>query len=41
MTKPRIDVVGIAKIEADHFMQCPARGQWFDMRDGLKVKATK
>ncbi len=24
---------GIAETEADHFMKCPACGQWFDMRD--------
>jgi uncharacterized C2H2 Zn-finger protein len=28
-----IDVDGIAKTEADHFMKCPACGEWFDMRD--------
>jgi hypothetical protein len=24
---------GIARTEADHFMQCPVCQQWFDMRD--------
>jgi hypothetical protein len=27
------DAVGIARTEADHFMECPGRGEWFDMRD--------
>jgi hypothetical protein len=27
------DPDGIAQTEADHFMQCPGCGQWFDMRD--------
>ena len=27
------DVDGVAKHDADHFMKCPGRGQWFDMRD--------
>jgi hypothetical protein len=33
MTKPGIDIDGIAKTEADHFMKSPGCGQWFDMRD--------
>ena len=24
---------GIAQIEADHFMNCPGCGEWFDLRD--------
>ncbi len=28
-----VDPHGIAETEADHFMKCPACGQWFDMRD--------
>ena len=27
------DADGIAQREADHFMKCPAFGEWFDMRD--------
>ena len=33
MIKPSIDADGIAETEADHFMKCPACGEWFDMRD--------
>jgi hypothetical protein len=39
MTKPGIDIDGIAKTEADHFMKCPGCGQWFDMRDLGQVLA--
>jgi hypothetical protein len=39
MTKPDRDVNGIAGTEADHHMQCPACGQWFDMRDLAQVMA--
>jgi hypothetical protein len=31
--KSGIDADGVARSEADHFMQCPGCGQWFDMRD--------
>jgi len=27
------DPDGIAETEADHFMNCPGCGEWFDMRD--------
>jgi hypothetical protein len=27
------DADGVAQTEADHFMKCPARARWFDMRD--------
>jgi hypothetical protein len=37
MTKPGQDVNGTAGAEADHRMKCPARGQWFDMRDLAQV----
>ena len=30
---PSVDADGIAQTEADHFMQCPGCGEWFDMRD--------
>jgi len=33
MTNPGKDADGIAETEADHFMECPACGQRFDMRD--------
>jgi hypothetical protein len=33
------DPDGIAQTEADHFMQCPGCGQWFDMRDLELVRA--
>ena len=33
MSKPGIDIDGIAKTEVDHFMKCPGCGEWFDMRD--------
>jgi uncharacterized C2H2 Zn-finger protein len=39
MTKPGTDADGIAKTEADHFMKCPACGQWFVMRDLAQVLA--
>ena len=28
-----IDADGLAKSDADHFMECPGCGEWFDMRD--------
>ena len=31
------DPDGIAEREADHLMQCPGCGQWFDMRDLSEV----
>jgi hypothetical protein len=31
---------GVAESEADHFMKCPACGQWFDMRDLVKCWST-
>jgi uncharacterized C2H2 Zn-finger protein len=31
--KPGTDADGEANTEADHFMKCPACGEWFDMRD--------
>jgi uncharacterized C2H2 Zn-finger protein len=34
-----IDVDGVAKTEADHFMKCPGCGQWFDMRDLEQMSA--
>jgi hypothetical protein len=27
------DPDGVAETESDHFMKCPACGEWFDMRD--------
>jgi hypothetical protein len=33
MSKPGVDVDGVAETEADHFMKCPSCGEWFDMRD--------
>ncbi len=33
MSKPGIDIDGVAQTEANHFMKCPACGQRFDMRD--------
>jgi CRISPR/Cas system type I-B associated protein Csh2 (Cas7 group RAMP superfamily) len=33
------DADGIAQTEADHHMQCPGCGQWFDMRDLGQVLA--
>jgi hypothetical protein len=31
------DADGIAETEADHLMQCPGCGQWFDMRNLSEV----
>ena len=31
--KPGYDADGIPQTEADHHMQCPDCGKWFDMRD--------
>ena len=31
------DADGIAETEADHFMECPGCGQWFDMRNLSEV----
>jgi CRISPR/Cas system type I-B associated protein Csh2 (Cas7 group RAMP superfamily) len=28
-----VDADGIAETEADHFMNCPGCGEWFDMRE--------
>ena len=28
-----VDAEGNAQTEADHYMKCPERGDWFDMRD--------
>jgi hypothetical protein len=28
-----VDADGVAETEADHFMECPGCGEWFDMRD--------
>ena len=33
------DPDGIAETEADHFMNCPGCGEWFDMRDLGQVLA--
>ena len=33
MIRSGIDADGCAETEADHHMQCPGCGQWFDMRD--------
>ena len=42
MTKPGIDIDGVAKNEADHFMKCPARGQWVrTMRDLAQMLAQR
>src|SRR5258708_1148510 len=32
-TCPGVDADGFAETEADDFMKCPGRGEWFDMRD--------
>jgi hypothetical protein len=39
MTKPGIDIDGVAETEADHFMKCPGCGEWLDMRDLVRVLA--
>src|SRR4029077_14181241 len=40
ITKPGIDIDGVAKTEADHFMKCPACGQWVrTMRDLAQMLA--
>jgi len=39
MTEPGIDADGIAQTEADHHMNCPGCGEWFDMRDLGQVLA--
>jgi hypothetical protein len=31
------DADGIGETEVDHFMKCPACGEWFDMRDLKQV----
>jgi hypothetical protein len=33
MTKPGIDIDGVAETEADHFGNCPVCGALIDMRD--------
>jgi hypothetical protein len=33
------DPDGVAQTEADHFMKCPACGQWPDMRDLGQIMA--
>jgi hypothetical protein len=34
-----IDPHGTPRTEADHFMKCPGRGEWFDMRDLAQMLA--
>jgi uncharacterized C2H2 Zn-finger protein len=40
MTIPRytgVNADAVAQTEADHFMECPGCGEWFDMRDLVQV----